>query len=606
MVAEEPIARYQPGQTFDFSNIVADDGDGDDVSVTLTLSDIDAGILSSTAIDGATVSFENGTFEAIGTTADVNAVLAALQFSPSPGYSKNTTLITTITDGKVGEPVSGSTITLRPIYTPDTPYLSLDDSPFRHLGFSSFYLEDFEDGAPNERGLSISDGVLQEAGKSLTDSVDGDDGATDGSGNDGRSWHANGANELMLSFDADALGGQLPTHVGFALTDIVAAAEVSVRAYDVSGELIGDIEPTRFGDGSNNGETDEDRFFGLNYEGGISQFAISVPRTGWEIDHIQYGVASDNPPESGFTWTDTYFGEGSDVSMARDAFEASLQANSIVVEDFENLSDSNIGESLTTAVGTLAATIIKHSVTDSNTGKRSAFSGTQYLLQDARRVDGSVGGGYTEVVFDTPQSAFGFSASDFGDEGGELFLTLGRKDGTTEALRVPHAVPAPNGSRAFFGAVATESPFVTATIDSTHRSDGVAIDDLIIGKVLPEALDEPVPANGEIHQFYEQGETSDLADITVTDPDGEAFVRLILEDAAAGTLTTGNAGAVTSNFDSVTGTWSARGAVDDVNALLKDVGFEPASDWERDVRIDVAVEINPLLTHEGKISLSLL
>ena len=175
------------------------------------------------------------------------------------------------------------------IYTPNTSYLSIDDSPFPDLDLSSFYLEDFEDGALDALGLSISGGILRPAGNT-TDSVDGDDGVIGSSGRNGHSWHSNGADRLTLSFDAAALGGRLPTHVGFAFTDIGQPDEVSVIAYDGSGAIVGNIEPTLFGDIYNTGETAEDRFFGISHEDGISRFTISTPQTGWEIDHIQYGM----------------------------------------------------------------------------------------------------------------------------------------------------------------------------------------------------------------------------------------------------------------------------------------------------------------------------
>jgi len=67
-----------------------------------------------------------------------------------------------------------------------TPYLSFNDSPFKGLSFSKFFLEDFEDGLFNVPGVT---GVSNTPGTSLgvggnhpfSDSVDGDDGTIDGS-----------------------------------------------------------------------------------------------------------------------------------------------------------------------------------------------------------------------------------------------------------------------------------------------------------------------------------------------------------------------------------------------------------------------------------------
>ena len=49
-------------------------------------------------------------------------------------------------------------------------------------------------------------------------------------------------------------------------------------------------------DGSFNGETDDDRFYGVRHAGGISAIEISSSSsTGLEVDHLQYGLLAAGP-----------------------------------------------------------------------------------------------------------------------------------------------------------------------------------------------------------------------------------------------------------------------------------------------------------------------
>lgn len=46
----------------------------------------------------------------------------------------------------------------------------------------------------------------------------------------------------------------------------------------------------------NNGEIDEDRFYGATNSGGISSIHISNASGGIEVDHLQYGLRGDFVP----------------------------------------------------------------------------------------------------------------------------------------------------------------------------------------------------------------------------------------------------------------------------------------------------------------------
>ncbi|MEM9540606.1 MAG: S8 family serine peptidase [Cyanobacteria bacterium P01_E01_bin.42] len=161
--------------------------------------------------------------------------------------------------------------------------------------FQYFYLEDFEDGQLNTPGLSISEGSVIKLGG--VDSVDVDDGLIDGSGSSGQSWHTGNGQDFTINFDEQILG-QLPTHAGFALTDLgrtnpnLGAGKVIFEALDINSQSLG-TKIIQYGDNDWYGGTNEDRFLGVTYEEGISTFKISFPDGNWgvEIDHIQYGIS---------------------------------------------------------------------------------------------------------------------------------------------------------------------------------------------------------------------------------------------------------------------------------------------------------------------------
>lgn len=180
-----------------------------------------------------------------------------------------------------------------------TPYLAFDNavagagsaiSPFKGLAFSYFVLETFEDHLFNAAGVTTSAGGVTSVvfGPAIHDSVDADDGVIDGSGLHGDDFFApSGASGITFSFNAAVLG-QLPTHVGLVWTDGGGGATITFRAFGpggLLGSLIGFSAPGS-PDFSNNGETAEDRFFGVIDAAGISSVFISNSGGGIEIDHL--------------------------------------------------------------------------------------------------------------------------------------------------------------------------------------------------------------------------------------------------------------------------------------------------------------------------------
>lgn len=178
-------------------------------------------------------------------------------------------------------------------YAGPTPYTSFAGSPFSSVSFNCFHLENFEDGLLNTPGVAASAGVPVSFG---SDSVSG--GAW--------TFYSNGTNSLNFTFNAAALGGQLPTHVGLVWADVGIATptygfgNVQLEAFDSATVSLGVFGPFAVGDGVNAFGTAEDRFLGIvNGPGGIKSIRVTMPgSTDWELDHLQYGYAVVPEPSS--------------------------------------------------------------------------------------------------------------------------------------------------------------------------------------------------------------------------------------------------------------------------------------------------------------------
>ena len=224
----------------------------------------------------------------------------------------------------VAIPAWGETIFLGP-----TPYRSAADSPFDLTGLGeTFFLEDFEDGELNTPGVTqFRRGLLDDLGvvkppSAETDSVDADDGEIDGTGTDGHSFESRQFGDLVIAppirvmsvqfqFDRDALGF-LPTEVGFVLTDSLPISGLlsyfSVSIFESNDESGIDRDVMRwqplplegFPDASSN-----DYFFGIRNTKGIERIKVALSywgytdQTGFEIDHLQYGLGAIPEPATG-------------------------------------------------------------------------------------------------------------------------------------------------------------------------------------------------------------------------------------------------------------------------------------------------------------------
>jgi hypothetical protein len=184
-----------------------------------------------------------------------------------------------------------------PVELVPTPYLSIADSPLAGGSHGYFHLETFEDHLLDTPGVSASGGGVTSVvfGPSIHDSVDADDGVIDGSGLSGDSFFSpSGPAGITFTFNAAALGA-LPTHAGVVWTDAGAGSSVTFSAFGPGGELLFTRTVASLADGSNNGETAEDRFFGVINTAGVSAIFVSNSSGGIEVDHLQYAGVVPEP-----------------------------------------------------------------------------------------------------------------------------------------------------------------------------------------------------------------------------------------------------------------------------------------------------------------------
>lgn len=187
------------------------------------------------------------------------------------------------------------------IHNPDGHYFSFADSPFAagSAATTTFWLENFEDGALNTPGVSAIHGVILLRSDEFSDSVDADDGVIDNNGNTGGAItgarYSAGSFVLEFTFGAAALGGCLPTHVGLVTTDAVTPTAMTLAAYR-GGVLLGSVSGNQAAELYHFAA--QDRFYGYIDFGGIDRIVMTAATdSDWAMDHLQYGFGLASDPD---------------------------------------------------------------------------------------------------------------------------------------------------------------------------------------------------------------------------------------------------------------------------------------------------------------------
>ncbi|MBB4041176.1 Ca2+-binding RTX toxin-like protein [Microvirga flocculans] len=138
--------------------VVSDLDPGETVTVTLTLSNPLAGALSTGSFGGVTSTYNTATgiWTATGSVADVNALLAAVTFSPALNWNQNVTIATRVRDASGQGPADG-VITLQGTAVNDAPTASATGSAPVHT----------ENGSAVDLFSNVSIGTV-EAGQTIT------------------------------------------------------------------------------------------------------------------------------------------------------------------------------------------------------------------------------------------------------------------------------------------------------------------------------------------------------------------------------------------------------------------------------------------------------
>ncbi len=100
----------------------------------------------------------------------------------------------------------------------------------------------------------------------------------------------------------------------------------------------------------------------------------------------------------------------------------------------------------------------------------------------------------------------------------------------------------------------------------------------------------PNISNLNVAEKYTKGTPLNLQNIVASDPDSTTITATLkLSNAAAGSLSTDTSGAVTSTYNTANGTWSASGALADVNKLLANVLFIPAANFTGNFSVNASI-----------------
>ena len=109
----------------------------------------------------------------------------------------------------------------------------------------------------------------------------------------------------------------------------------------------------------------------------------------------------------------------------------------------------------------------------------------------------------------------------------------------------------------------------------------------------------PNATNLNAGQTFTEDTPLNLTNIVISDIDSpNATATLTLSNTAAGSLSSGSSGEVTSTYNAATGVWSASGAIADVNTLLAGLTFTPALNYNSNFTIATRVDdgVAPAIT----------
>jgi hypothetical protein len=563
-------------------DIVVSDTDGNEIAVTLTLSDPSAGSLSTATSGIVSSTFSGGIWTASGAITDVNTLLAGVVFTPALNYDSNFTIATRVDDG-IAVPLTGvKNMTVTPI----------NDAPTAtNLNAAETYTEDTD---LNLADISITDvdSATVTATLTLSEVAAGDLSTATSGGvtsiwDDGTGiWTASGdvadVNVLLAgvlftptagynaSFDiltsvddgeaAAITGTKMMTAIAVnnppIATNLDAAESYTEDTpLDLINIVISDIDSTNV----------------------TATLILSDPDAGSLSTATSGAVTSTYNSVSG-VWTASGLLVDVNALLAGVIFSPSLNYNS--------------GFSIATSVDDGVAAAITGTKVVTATAVNDPPTATNLSTSEGYIEDADLN--LTNIVISDVDSASVTATLTLSDTGAGS-LSIGTSGTVTSSYDAGTGVWIATGALADVNALLEDVTFIPTLnynddfVINTSVEDGwsaVTGTKNIIGTAVNDA---PTATNLDAAESYTEDISLDLVDIVISDIDStEVTVMLTLSDFTAGSLTTGTSGTVTSTF--ADGVWTASGALADVNSLLAGVTFNPALNYDSDFSVITSVD----------------
>ena len=567
--------------------IVVSDADGTEtVTATLTLADINAGVLTTSG--GAVYSAGTGVWTITDTLANVNAALAAVSFSPASNYDLDTTINVSIADGgengtvpvlgtvtldvtAVNDQLSASNLIQTRTYTEGAATVALND----------MVITDVDSGETVTATLTLADiyaGVLTTSGTATYNPGTG-------------VWTITGTvvdvNVALAAVSlTPASNYDLDTSIAVNITD---GGEDGTLA--VTGTITLDVTPVNNQlSASNLAQTrsysEDAATLALN-DIVISDVDSSETVTATlTLADINAGVltTSGSAVYTAGTgvWTITDTVVNVNAALAAVSF---APASNVDLDTTINVSIADGGENGTlpvTGTITLDVTAVNDQLSASNLTQTHGYTegAATVALNDIVITDVDSGETVTATLTlaDINAGVLTTSATATYNPGTGVWTITGTVADVNAALAAVSFIPATNYD--------LNTTIAVNIVDGGENST-VAVIGAITLEVTP-INDQPSATNLIQTRSYSEGAaTVPLNDIVISDVDSSETVTatLTLADVNAGVLTTSG----TATFNPASGVWTITNTVVNVNAALAAVSFMPAANYDLDTSITVSI-----------------
>ena len=516
-------------------------------TVTLTLNNLTVGTLSTGTSGSVTSTYTAGTgvWQASGALANVNVLLAALNFNPAANKHDAFSIAVDINDG-YSQSLTTSTISVTGTPVNDAPTVStvLDtQASCCAAGIGEAYSFQFASGTFTDvDGDTLTYTSTKPDGSALPAWITFNPATRTFSGTPNINSLAGDLNIKVTA--SDGHGGSVADTFTLAVTNTLSATNVEA--------------PFTY---------TEDAQYSFASPIVITTPSITATVT-LTLNDITVGSLSTSTSGS---VTSTYAAgtcvwQASGATVNVNALLAALKFNPALnkYDDFSIAVNINDGysQSLTTSTISVTGTPLNDAPTvstvlDTQTSCCAAGIGEAYSFQFAS-------GTFTDV------------------DGDVLTYTATKPDGSA----LPTWITFNPATRTFSGTPASASDISNLAIKITATDPG----SLNVSSTFTLAVAQTLSAtNTNTAIAYTQNTDYDLANIVVTTPSSTVTARLILNDSSAGRFLVAASGSVVSTYNAATGVWQASGAKADVNALLAGLKYRPATDYYDSFSIDVSI-----------------